>query len=228
MPVKSIKPALSLLHVLIAATLIRMPVASAAPMAPHIHHAITHIAGRPGQLLRIQRLSYSLDGAAAYRVLYTSIGLTGRLIPVSGIIVVPSGPPPRGGRNIVAWAHPTTGIDRRCAPSLESDVLYTIPGLETFLARGDIVTATDYPGLGTPGPHPYLIGLSAGRAVLDSVRAARQVPGAEASTRFALWGHSQGGQAVLFAGQIAARYAPGLSLVGIAAAAPATHLGLRM
>ncbi|MGH6681770.1 MAG: hypothetical protein ACREDL_23180, partial [Bradyrhizobium sp.] len=158
MPVETIEPplrrgsnlmkaatALLLFHISIAATLIGGAAALAAPIAPRIHHSTRHAAGRPGQLLRIQRLSYSPFGAAAYRVLYTSLGLNGRLIPVSGVVVVPSGPAPRGGRNIVAWAHPTTGIDRRCAPSLQSDVLYTIPGLETFLARGDIVTATDYP-----------------------------------------------------------------------------------
>jgi hypothetical protein len=36
--------------------------------------------------------------------------------------------------------------------------------------------ATDYPGLGTPGVHAYLMGESEGRAVLDSVRAARNLP----------------------------------------------------
>ena len=45
--------------------------------------------------------------------------------------------------------------------------------LEDLLSQGYVVVATDYPGLGTDGIHPYLIGESAGRAVLDSVRAAR-------------------------------------------------------
>ena len=35
-----------------------------------------------------------------------------------------------------------------------------------------------------------------------------------------MWGHSQGAQAALFAGQIAGSYAPELKLVGVAAAAP--------
>jgi acetyl esterase/lipase len=37
-------------------------------------------------------------------------------------------------------------------------------------------------------------------------------------------GHSQGGHAALFTGQVAARYAPEFKLVGVAAAAPATYL----
>jgi acetyl esterase/lipase len=68
------------------------------------------------------------------------------------------------------------------------------------------------------------VGTSEGRAVLDSVRAARQVLGAGASNYFAVWGHSQGGHAALFTGQLARSYAPELRLVGVAAAAPATVL----
>ncbi|MBN9009810.1 MAG: lipase, partial [Rhizobiales bacterium] len=40
-----------------------------------------------------------------------------------------------------------------------------------------------------------------------------------------VWGHSQGGHAALFTGEMAGRYAPDLQLMGIAAAAPATDLG---
>jgi acetyl esterase/lipase len=56
------------------------------------------------------------------------------------------------------------------------------------------------------------------------VRAARELPDARAGRRFAVWGHSQGGHAALFTGEIASQYAPELTLVGVAAAAPATYL----
>ena len=92
------------------------------------------------------------------------------------------------------------------------------------MENGYAIAATDYPGLGTPGPHPYLVGDSEARAVINSVRAARSFPGLENSTRYAVWGHSQGGQAALFTGMIAKSYAPELQLVGVAAAAPATDL----
>jgi pimeloyl-ACP methyl ester carboxylesterase len=124
----------------------------------------------------------------------------------------------------VAWAHPTTGVTEGCAPSLLPHFFATIPGLSELLARGYVVTATDYPGLGTVGPHPYLVGVSEGRALLDSVRAVGRLPEAKAGPRFAVWGHSQGGHAVLFAGEMARSYAPELALVGVAAAAPATNL----
>lgn len=89
------------------------------------------------------------------------------------------------------------------------------------MAKGYVVTATDYPGLGTTGPHPYLVGVSEGRAVL----AARALTETGAGDRFAVWGHSQGGHAALFAGEMAASYAKDVKLVGVAAAAPASELG---
>src|SRR5262249_51673705 len=56
------------------------------------------------------------------------------------------------------------------------------------------------------------------------VRAARKVPGANAGARCVLWGHSQGGQGALFAGEMARRYAPELSVAGVAAISPPTDL----
>lgn len=60
--------------------------------------------------------------------------------------------------------------------------------------------------------------------MIDSVRVARTMPGAGGGDRFVVWGHSQGGQAALFTGLVAQNYAPELSLLGVAAAAPATDL----
>jgi pimeloyl-ACP methyl ester carboxylesterase len=111
-----------------------------------------------------------------------------------------------------------------CAPSLAIFVFQSMMGLRPMIERGVAVVATDYPGLGTAGPHPYLVGVSEGRAVLDSVRVARLMPGVGGGNRFAVWGHSQGGQASLYTGLLAKSYAPELNLVGVAAAAPVTEL----
>ncbi len=180
---------------------------------------------QPGTLLRTEALPGVPPGSTGWKILYTSTGLDGAPVAVSGVVIAPTGPPPPGGRDVVAWAHPTTGVADWCAPSLySSTVAQTIPGLTGFLQAGQVVVATDYPGLGTPGMHPYLVGESEGRSVLDSVRAARALDGAGAGGRFAVFGHSQGGQAALFTGQLARSYAPELQLVGVAAAAPATDL----
>jgi acetyl esterase/lipase len=178
----------------------------------------------PGSLIRAEAVPGAPDGARAYRILYWSTGLDGEPIRVSGVVIAPRGIAPPQGRPVVAWAHPTAGVVSRCAPSLASVFFGSVQGLRGMLARGYVVAATDYPGLGTPGVHPYLVGQSEARAVLDSVRAAREIPEAETGDRFAVWGHSQGGQAALFTGLHAASYAPELKLVGVAAAAPATDL----
>ena len=112
----------------------------------------------------------------------------------------------------------------RCAPSLAIFLFEQIQGLRSFVRDGYVVAATDYPGLGTEGPHPYLVGISEARAVIDSVRVAAQLPGAGGGKKFVVWGHSQGGHAALFTGIIAKAYAPELDLLGVAAAAPATDL----
>jgi acetyl esterase/lipase len=178
-----------------------------------------------GQIIRVWPLEGgATPGAKSYRILYGSSAPNDEPIGVTAAIVFPDRPAPPGGRPVVAWAHPTTGVATKCAPSLFPDNEGSIAGLAAMMERNYVVVATDYPGLGTPGMHPYLIGDSEARAVLDAVRAARELPDTKALDRFAVWGHSQGGHAALFTGQRALSYAPDLKLVGVAAAAPATYL----
>lgn len=202
--------------------------AAQAPMAPIGLPAFytaspSELAGAPGTLIRQEDAHLAVAGARAYRLLYRSAGAKGEPVAVSAVVFVPDVPARPGGRPVVVWNHPTTGIMWECAPSLSPDAGLTIPGLAGMIAAGYAVVATDYPGLGTPGPHPYLVGASEGRAVLDGVRAARAFQPAEAGTRFAVWGHSQGGHASLFAAAMARDYAPELQL-----AAPATGLAMAL
>src|SRR5436305_1920461 len=105
-------------------------------------------------------------------VLYRSTGVNGKPVAVSGTVSLPKGKAPKGGWPVITWAHGTTGIADACAPSLIGTV-YDSPLLNKWLKAGYAVVRTDYEGLGTPAePHPYLIGASEGRSVLDIVRAA--------------------------------------------------------
>jgi alpha-beta hydrolase superfamily lysophospholipase len=182
-------------------------------------------AGAPGEIHRSERLASTMDGTTAWRVLYHSTDLSGADILVSGTVIAPSGSAPAEGRPIVSWAHPTTGVAPRCAPSAGLDPFDLIEGLRALIDAGYVVAATDYPGMGADGPEAYLVGVSEGNAVLDAARAARALPQTGARGELLLWGHSQGGQAALFAGQNAAEYAPELTLTAVAVAAPATDLG---
>jgi acetyl esterase/lipase len=182
-------------------------------------------APRPGAIVRTEPFPGAPPNTTTTRIVYGSTARDGTPVEVSALVIVPSTPPaPADGRPIVAWLHPTTGVAQSCAPSQGPSPFGQIQGLRQFLSVGDIVVATDYPGLGSPGVHPYLVGASEARAAIDSVRAVRNLPGSEAGTRFAVWGHSQGGHAALFTAGLAASYAPELQLVGAAAAAPVTDL----
>jgi predicted esterase len=141
----------------------------------------------------------------------------------SGTVYVPTTPATTGKRLVVAWAHPTIGMAAQCTPSHAADPAAAIPGLAEMLAKGWVVTSTDYTGLGTPGVLPYLVGEGESRNVIDSVRAAENLKGTDAGETYAVWGHSQGGHAALFTPSVSKTYAPGLHLVGVAGAAPAAE-----
>lgn len=180
--------------------------------------------GPPGSLVKADALLGAPLAARGWRIMYRSTDLDGEPVVSTGVLVVPVTPPPPGGRTIVSWGHPTTGSARACAPSYGFDPYTMIEGLRALLDRGFAVVATDYTGMGTDGPDSYLAGVTEGNNVLDAARAAREVLGGAASDRVVLWGHSQGGQAVLFAAERAPDYAPELSIEAVAAAAPAADL----
>ena len=181
-------------------------------------------AGRPGEIIRSKRLLSAPAGARAWRVIYHSTDMDGKDIPVSTIVIVPDDAAPVGGRTIVSWAHPTTGSAQRCGPSVGTDPFLGIEGFDQLLLAGYAITATDYQGMSVAGPSSYLLGVTEGNNVLDAARAARNLPGLTLSNKLLLWGHSQGGQAALFAAQQARDYAPDLHLEGVAVAAPAADL----
>jgi len=156
--------------------------------------------------------------ATIWRVLYHSLDSVGRDIAVSGFAVVPESPAPPGGRDVYAWAHGTVGLGDQCAPSKDVRNHLPVYGGQQ-VERGSVLVATDYAGLGTPGV-PDGDSRGEGQAVLDSVRAAESLPGVGSTDDVVIAGHSQGGTASLFAGEIASDYAPELALVGLVAIAP--------
>ncbi|MQA15781.1 MAG: lipase [Pseudonocardiaceae bacterium] len=161
-------------------------------------------------------------GATVTRVTYGSrSGLDGAPVRVSGVVIEPAGAPPPGGWPVVSFAHGTTGVADACAPSRSPGMLGQLPVVLPLVQRGYLVTATDYEGLGTPGPHPYLQPVSEGRSVIDAVHAARELVPA-ASNRWVALGPSQGGQAAWAAAELAG--GSGLEFLGAVALAPPTDL----
>lgn len=185
-------------------------------------------AQQAGALTSAEPIAVSAPEAQAWRVRYWTSDQDGRRHEVTGLVFAPRDAAPASPRRVIAWAHGTTGVVGKCAPSLRPDSFADVPGLAEMMAGGYVVVAPDYPGLGSPMPHPYLVGRDTAYSVLDAVRAARAIPAAGAGGRFAVWGESQGGHAALWTAATARTYAPDLTLVGTAAAAPPTDLGANM
>ncbi len=183
----------------------------------------------PGTLLSAGPLTSAAalpSAGANYAISYISEDPHGDPVAVTGTVAIPSTPAPDGGWPVISWAHGTTGYAGICAPSLDFDggpahgyLSVVTPTLDHWVANGYAVVATDYQGLGGPGGAPYLNGSSEAANVIDIVTAARHLePGL--ATDFVAMGHSQGGQAALFAAATAADRNPELALRGAVAIAP--------
>ena len=60
--------------------------------------------GTPGAVVRQELAAGAPEGSTAWRILFRSTDLNGRPVLNSGMLVVPAGPAPAGGRTIVSWA----------------------------------------------------------------------------------------------------------------------------
>lgn len=184
-------------------------------------------ASAPGDVLSSRPSTFTLDpinkapqaGVRSTQILYSSTDAHGEPIAVSGTVLVPEAPwTGPGSRPIVSFAVGTRGLGDDCAPSytLTQGADYEGLFIANTLAQGWAVAVTDYEGLGTPGPHTYMVGPSAGRSVLDIARAAQRLPGTglTSSSPVGLMGYSQGGGAAGWAAELAATYAPELQVKG--------------
>lgn len=175
----------------------------------------------PGTLLEAEEVapppSLADLGARMWQVRYASRAVADDApIEVTGAVIEPGGEPPPGGWPLVSYAHGTTGLADPCAPSRSPTLLGQLAVVLPLIERGFAITATDYEGLGTPGPHPYLQPVSEARGVIDAVTAARELL-PRAGDRWAALGLSQGGQATWATAELG-----GAGFLGAAALAPAT------
>ncbi|MBT2229089.1 lipase family protein [Nonomuraea sp. NEAU-A123] len=221
-----VRVSLSMIIVLIASFVATQP-AHAAAAGDVVTAQPTTVYLLPGKLLEVP--------VNAWHLLYRSTSATGSLNAVSGTLLVPKASYPLGKRPIIGYATGTHGLGDQCAPSVsmsqggEAELAL----VSLFLLKGFAVAITDYEGLGTPGVHTYMAGISQGHAVLDSIRAATRVSGSGLSTGgpVAVMGYSQGGASAAWAAQLQPSYASELKLKGVAAGgvpadlrAVATHL----
>lgn len=172
---------------------------------PGAVESVTPVGGYPGWVLRaligLQGLSEAFPtqyGVSLYRVEYWTTGADGQLALASGLIAFPRAPSLRG---VVSFQHGTAS-ERSAAPSTP-DPNNGVVAAAAFAGHGYLLVAPDYLGLGASRePHPYYHTAATANAVVDLLRASREVV---AAAGFAwpdalfLAGFSQGGHATLAA-----------------------------
>lgn len=196
--------------------------------------------GKHGDIISAVEIPSGVANSRAWKVLYWSTTIGNESVPVSGLVVAPNGSVPAGARPVVTWGHGTAGVPRNCAPSMVDNpardamfyflpdspaaIDFGIPGLSQMIAAGYVVAATDYNGLGAPGIHQYMIGATEARNVLDAAVAAQHLPEAGAGSRTVVMGWSQGGQAAVWAAQLADYAAGSANVLGAVALAPVNSM----
>ncbi len=166
-------------------------------------------------------LNVTLPSIKAWTVLYQSTGQQGQPDWVTGTVIVPTAKwIGKGERPVVSYAEGTQGLAHQCAPSLQiaEGTEYDGGAIIESLKKGYAVTVTDYQGYTNGAVPTYSAGRAEGQAVLDAVRAGRQVPGSGITEKdpVIVWGYSQGGQAAGWAGELQSSYAPNVDMVGLA------------
>ncbi|MGW4525535.1 lipase family protein [Amycolatopsis sp. NPDC004378] len=179
-------------------------------------------AGKPGDVLRWRPSVPLLNvaNADAWQVMYLSTTALGRPDAVTGTVLVPKGADPAKAP-IVGYAVGTQGPAFKCTASkaMERGTLYDQPAINDSLSSGYAVAVTDYEGYSPATVPTYITGQSEGPAVIDSVRAAQNLPSARLSksAKVIFQGYSQGGGASMWAGEKQPTYAPELNTVGVVA-----------
>jgi hypothetical protein len=189
--------------------------------------ALTYADTQPvGTVIQQQTITLPSDLqsiATAKRVVYITSDLNGNVINASGLIITPNVRPSHP--NVVAWAHALTGMADQCAPSNNATYFFpeAVDAVKSYLQQGWVVTAPDYAGLGVGGNYQTFVGNTAARSIIDSVRAARNLD-TNLTNQWVAVGHSGGGSAPLFAGEIASSYGTELNLKGVVGLAPLSNV----
>jgi hypothetical protein len=173
--------------------------------------------GAPGTVVAAaplkQRLWIPGTTRAAFRLTYVTTNARGKRALSTGTLFLPKGRPPRGGWPVISWAHGTSGLADRCAPSVVGPALprRDRPYLANWMRDGYAIVASDYAGLGTRGLMAYLHGRSEAHNIVDVVKAgrayARRLPArSRLARRWVVIGQSQGAGAAIYTARYATRF----------------------
>ncbi|MDR2281098.1 MAG: lipase family protein [Gordonia sp. (in: high G+C Gram-positive bacteria)] len=174
----------------------------------------------------------ALSAAASTTVIrYRSTSVRGRPTTMSATVLLPRSKPPKTGWPLAVWSHMTVGGADKCAPSAarrgDSELPHMTSGDQVvgkLLTAGFAVVRPDFEGIGSPGPHPYLIGSSLATSVIDAAMAVAAFD-RRIGHEVVVAGHSEGAVASLFAAAQPASRWGSLRLKAVAAVTPPTRMG---
>lgn len=169
---------------------------------------MTYISSHPAQNIAqkksaptIKQQAYTLDqleGSQNITIMtYAMPYLSGKMQDATALLFYPQGQKPKNGYKIVVWMHGTVGVADPCAPSRNPLNENFKIAAKALLAKGYVIIAPDYEGLGTPGTHPYLHLESEARAAIYAVKALKESAPHDFQGDWMVIGQSQGGQAAL-------------------------------
>lgn len=189
---------------------------------------------KAGTVLRSRRLSLSPAyrsvwfSSGGYQLLYRTTDANGSPAATVATVLLPTHPA-RGPRNLVSDQIAEDSLTTSCAPSYllrQSPTPSNVPDkvmIGTALANGWDVVVSDYAGPRSE----LLVGPLEGGETLDGIPAAEGFAGDGlngSATKAGLEGYSCGSVPTIWAGSLAASYAPQLHIVGVAAGGIAVNL----
>ena len=174
---------------------------------------------KPGDVLRVEKhtnlTKYTVpSGLTMSRFLYASQDLNGTTVLASAFALWPYEAFDYSGKHnaasndstptfpVVAWAHGTTGLHQRCAPSNYKALQYHFMTTFNLAFEGFAIIAPDYAGLGASArpngdkhPHQWIAAPSGANDLGFAIEAARKIfpERLEPEGPFVAMGHSQGG-----------------------------------
>ncbi|KAJ2964579.1 hypothetical protein NQZ79_g571 [Umbelopsis isabellina] len=183
----------------------------------------------PGTVLRTRTIpsplatmeSYTLNYTNAWQILYRTTDVRGKAIATVTTLIQPKNP---DNTKLLSYQFAEDSASEQCAPSysLESNTNasnaaspFDLALIDAALTKGWYVSVPDY-----EGPHSvFTCGITSGRGVLDSIRAAlasSRTSKLKSSAGVTLWGYSGGALATGWAAELQPTYAPELRLLGAA------------
>lgn len=164
----------------------------------------------------------TLSEASEIKIMnYKMQDVTGKQSEASALVFFPKTAKPKDGYRVVVWQHGTVGVGDNCAPSKNALNENFKTTAELLLAKGYVILAPDYEGLGTKGIHPYLNVNSESNSVYYGVKALNEKYSSLIHGDWFSLGQSQGGQSSI---AVAERGNQDNHFKGAVAAAPASNL----